>query len=118
MKTFLAEIRSAVLVTLALAVVVALVTRVASARGWRWRRAAPVAEAPEAPARRSTAVWIGVAVLAFTLIPLALRGVAYKPIGALAILQRNLLIYGLGGIIIPFLGIKLIDILITALKLV
>ena len=49
---------------------------------------------------------------------LALRGVAYKPIGALAILQRNLLIYGLGGIIIPFIGIKLIDIIITALNLV
>ncbi|NMH28776.1 potassium-transporting ATPase subunit KdpB [Flavobacterium silvaticum] len=43
------------------------------------------------------------------LIPLALRGVAYKPIGASAILQRNLLIYGLGGIIVPFIGIKLID---------
>ena len=43
------------------------------------------------------------------LIPLALRGVDYKPIGASAILKRNLLIYGLGGIIIPFIGIKLID---------
>ncbi|HXP49337.1 MAG TPA: potassium-transporting ATPase subunit B, partial [Bacteroidia bacterium] len=43
------------------------------------------------------------------LIPLALRGVEYKPIGASALLRRNLLIYGLGGIIIPFIGIKLID---------
>lgn len=43
------------------------------------------------------------------LIPLALRGVAYKPIGASALLRRNLLIYGAGGIIIPFIGIKLID---------
>src|SRR5450432_282713 len=43
------------------------------------------------------------------LIPLALRGVAYKPIGASALLRRNLLIYGLGGIIVPFIGIKLID---------
>jgi potassium-transporting ATPase ATP-binding subunit len=43
------------------------------------------------------------------LIPLALKGVAYKPIGASAILRRNLLIYGLGGIIVPFIGIKLID---------
>jgi len=43
------------------------------------------------------------------LIPLALRGVAYKPIGASALLRRNLLIYGLGGILIPFIGIKLID---------
>jgi K+-transporting ATPase ATPase B chain len=47
-----------------------------------------------------------------------LRGVKFKPIGALAILQRNLLIYGLGGVIIPFVGIKAIDVLITTLKLV
>lgn len=47
------------------------------------------------------------------LIPLALRGVAYKPIGASALLRRNLLIYGLGGIAVPFLGIKLIDILVS-----
>ena len=58
------------------------------------------------------------ALIIIALIPLALRGVAYKPIGALAILQRNLLIYGFGGIILPFLGIKLIDLIITALKLV
>ena len=47
------------------------------------------------------------------LIPLALKGVAYKPIGASALLRRNLLIYGLGGVIVPFIGIKLIDIVIT-----
>ncbi len=47
------------------------------------------------------------------LIPLALRGVQYKPIGASALLRRNLLIYGLGGIIVPFIGIKLIDMLIV-----
>ncbi|MBC7423020.1 MAG: potassium-transporting ATPase subunit KdpB [Ferruginibacter sp.] len=47
------------------------------------------------------------------LIPLALRGVAYKPIGASALLRRNLLIYGLGGIIAPFIGIKLIDMLLS-----
>ena len=58
------------------------------------------------------------ALVIVALIPLALRGVAYKPIGALAILQRNLLIYGLGGIIIPFVGIKAIDVVITTLKLV
>jgi potassium-transporting ATPase ATP-binding subunit len=46
------------------------------------------------------------------LIPLALRGVAYKPIGASALLRRNLLIYGLGGIIVPFIGIKAIDLLL------
>jgi K+-transporting ATPase ATPase B chain len=58
------------------------------------------------------------ALIIIALIPLALRGVVYKPIGALAILQRNLLIYGLGGVIIPFVGIKLIDVIITALKLI
>jgi K+-transporting ATPase ATPase B chain len=58
------------------------------------------------------------ALIIIALIPLALRGVKYTPIGALATLQRNLLIYGLGGVIIPFIGIKLIDVIITALKLV
>jgi len=47
------------------------------------------------------------------LIPLALKGVPYKPIGASALLRRNLLIYGIGGIIVPFIGIKLIDIFIS-----
>jgi len=58
------------------------------------------------------------ALIIVALIPLALRGVKYTPIGALATLQRNLLIYGLGGVIIPFIGIKAIDVIITALKLV
>jgi K+-transporting ATPase ATPase B chain len=47
------------------------------------------------------------------LIPLALKGVAYKPIGASALLRRNLLIYGLGGVVIPFIGIKAIDLFLT-----
>lgn len=47
------------------------------------------------------------------LIPLALKGVAYKPIGASALLRRNLLIYGLGGVIVPFIGIKIIDLIIS-----
>ena len=47
------------------------------------------------------------------LIPLALRGVAYKPIGASALLRRNLLIYGIGGIIVPFIGIKAIDLILA-----
>ncbi len=47
------------------------------------------------------------------LIPLALKGVDYKPIGASAILQRNLLIYGLGGLVVPFIGIKLIDLVVA-----
>jgi potassium-transporting ATPase ATP-binding subunit len=58
------------------------------------------------------------ALIIIALIPLALRGVAYKPIGALAILQRNLLIYGLGGVVVPFIGIKVIDVIIVSLNLV
>jgi len=57
------------------------------------------------------------ALVIIALIPLALRGVAYQPVGALAVLQRNLLIYGLGGLVAPFVGIKLIDIVITGLGL-
>jgi potassium-transporting ATPase ATP-binding subunit len=57
------------------------------------------------------------ALIIIALIPLALRGVAYKPMGALAVLQRNLLIYGFGGLIVPFIGIKVIDLIITALHL-
>jgi K+-transporting ATPase ATPase B chain len=52
------------------------------------------------------------AIIIPALIPLALRGVQYKPIGASALLRRNLLIYGLGGVIIPFIGIKIIDLII------
>ena len=51
------------------------------------------------------------------LVPLALRGVRYRPVGAGALLRRNLLIYGLGGILIPFIGIKVIDLIISALHL-
>jgi K+-transporting ATPase ATPase B chain len=57
------------------------------------------------------------ALIIIALIPLALKGVAYRAIGAGALLGRNLLIYGLGGIIIPFIGIKAIDLLVTALHL-
>ncbi len=53
------------------------------------------------------------AIIIPALIPLALRGVSYKPIGASALLRRNLFIYGLGGVIIPFIGIKLIDMLVS-----
>jgi K+-transporting ATPase ATPase B chain len=57
------------------------------------------------------------ALIIVALIPLALRGVRYRPMSAAALLQRNLVVYGLGGIIAPFIGIKLIDMLITALHL-
>jgi K+-transporting ATPase ATPase B chain len=58
------------------------------------------------------------ALIIIALIPLALRGVKYRPAPAGAILRRNLIIYGLGGILIPFAGIKIIDVLLTALRLV
>jgi K+-transporting ATPase ATPase B chain len=57
------------------------------------------------------------ALIIVALIPLALRGVQYRPAGASALLVRNLLIYGVGGIIVPFIGIKLIDMAITAVGL-
>src|ERR1700690_3038728 len=58
------------------------------------------------------------ALIIVALIPLALRGEKYVPMNAEAFLRRNLLVYGLGGLIVPFLGIKLIDILITGARLV
>jgi len=58
------------------------------------------------------------ALIIVALIPLALRGVRYRPIGAGPLLRRNLLIYGVGGVIIPFIGIKAIDLAVTALHLV
>jgi K+-transporting ATPase ATPase B chain len=58
------------------------------------------------------------ALIIIALVPLALRGVRYRPVGAEALLRRNLLIYGVGGIIVPFIGIKLIDLLLVALHLV
>ncbi|MFY9991874.1 MAG: HAD-IC family P-type ATPase, partial [Rhodoplanes sp.] len=57
------------------------------------------------------------ALIIVALIPLALKGVAYRPIGAGPLLRRNLLIYGLGGVIIPFIGIKVIDLAVNALHL-
>ena len=57
------------------------------------------------------------ALIIIALIPLALRGVSYRAMGAAAVLQRNLLVYGLGGLLAPFIGIKLIDVMITLLGL-
>jgi K+-transporting ATPase ATPase B chain len=57
------------------------------------------------------------ALIIIALIPLALRGVKYRPLGAAALLRDNLLIYGVGGVIIPFIGIKLIDMAITRIGL-
>jgi K+-transporting ATPase ATPase B chain len=58
------------------------------------------------------------ALIIIALIPLALRGIKYRPEGAAKILQRNILIYGVGGLIIPFIGIKILDIIITSLGLI
>jgi K+-transporting ATPase ATPase B chain len=58
------------------------------------------------------------ALIIIALIPLSLKGVRYRPIGAAALLRRNLWIYGVGGVIIPFVGIKAIDVIVTALHLV
>ena len=55
------------------------------------------------------------ALIIVLLVPLALRGVRYRPVGAAAMLRRNLLIYGAGGIVAPFVGIKLCDIVLTGL---
>jgi K+-transporting ATPase ATPase B chain len=57
------------------------------------------------------------ALIIIALIPLALRGVSYKPRGADAVLRENALVYGLGGIIVPFIGIKIVDVILTALHL-
>jgi K+-transporting ATPase ATPase B chain len=54
------------------------------------------------------------AIIIVMLIPLALKGVKYRPLGAAVLLRRNLLVYGLGGIIVPFIGIKLIDMVLAA----
>jgi K+-transporting ATPase ATPase B chain len=58
------------------------------------------------------------AVIIIALVPLALRGVRYRPMGAAALLRRNLLLYGVGGIIAPFIGIKVIDVMLTYLRFV
>ena len=57
------------------------------------------------------------ALIIVALIPLALRGIKYRPMGAAAVLRRNLWIYGFGGIVIPFIGIKAIDVIINVLGL-
>ncbi|HZJ13973.1 MAG TPA: potassium-transporting ATPase subunit KdpB, partial [Chthoniobacteraceae bacterium] len=57
------------------------------------------------------------ALIIIALIPLALRGVSYRPVGAAAVLRRNVLIYGIGGVIVPFIGIKAIDLLLVTLHL-
>ncbi|MEP7298622.1 MAG: potassium-transporting ATPase subunit B, partial [Burkholderiales bacterium] len=57
------------------------------------------------------------ALIIVALIPLALRGVAYRALGAASLLRRNALVYGVGGLIVPFVGIKLVDLLLTVVHL-
>jgi K+-transporting ATPase ATPase B chain len=57
------------------------------------------------------------ALVIVALVPLALRGVRYRAVGAAALLRRNLLVYGAGGIVVPFVGIKVIDVIVTSLRL-
>jgi K+-transporting ATPase ATPase B chain len=57
------------------------------------------------------------ALIIVMLIPLALRGVRYRPLGAAALLRRSLLVYGLGGVVAPFVGIKIIDMILSAIGL-
>jgi K+-transporting ATPase ATPase B chain len=57
------------------------------------------------------------ALIIVALIPLALRGVPFRPVSATALLRRNLLVYGLGGIFLPFIGIKLVDVVVNLLRL-
>jgi K+-transporting ATPase ATPase B chain len=58
------------------------------------------------------------ALIIIALIPLALRGVRYRPASAAVVLRRNLLIYGIGGLVVPFIGIKLLDVLLVLTRLV
>ena len=58
------------------------------------------------------------ALIIIALIPLALKGVKYRPLGAAVLLRRNLLVYGLGGVVVPFIGIKLVDLVVTSFHLV
>src|SRR6185436_8993505 len=57
------------------------------------------------------------AIIIILLIPLALRGVTYRPLGAAALLRRSLLIYGVGGVIVPFVGIKAVDVVLSLVGL-
>jgi K+-transporting ATPase ATPase B chain len=71
----------------------------------------------QSPASAILSAVIFNALIIIALVPLALRGVKFRPVGAAALLKRNILIYGLGGILAPFPGIKVIDIIVNALHL-
>jgi K+-transporting ATPase ATPase B chain len=71
----------------------------------------------QSPASAILSAVIFNALIIIALVPLALRGVKFRPVGAAALLKRNILIYGLGGVLAPFPGIKIIDIIVNALHL-
>jgi K+-transporting ATPase ATPase B chain len=81
-----------------------------------WLRAIDVMRLTSAKSAILSAVIFN-AVIIPALIPIALKGVKYRPVGADALLRRNLFIWGLGGVIVPFIGIKLIDLLLSVLNL-
>jgi K+-transporting ATPase ATPase B chain len=81
-----------------------------------WLRAIDVMRLTSAKSAILSAVIFN-AVIIPALIPIALKGVKYRPVGADALLRRNLFIWGLGGVIVPFIGIKLIDMLLSFLSL-
>ncbi len=81
-----------------------------------WLRAIDVMHLTSAKSAILSAVIFN-AVIIPALIPIALKGVKYRPVGADALLRRNLLIWGLGGVLVPFAGIKLIDMLLAVLNL-
>ena len=84
-----------------------------------WRKnSTAYASATSTPESAILSAVIFNALIIICLIPLALRGVRYRPVGAATLLRNNLLMYGLGGIIVPFIGIKLIDMVLVALHLV
>jgi len=74
--------------------------------------------AARSPASAILSAVIFNALIIIALIPLALRGVQYQPASAASLLRRNLLVYGLGGLVVPFIGIKIIDIAVNALAIV
>ena len=82
-----------------------------------WLSALDVMRLHSAPSAILSAVIFN-AIIIPLLIPIALRGVTYRSVGAEALLRRNLLIYGLGGVIAPFIGIKIIDVALTVTGLV
>jgi K+-transporting ATPase ATPase B chain len=71
----------------------------------------------QSPASAILSAVIFNALIIIVLVPLALKGVKFRPVGAAALLKRNILIYGLGGVLAPFPGIKIIDIIVNALHL-